>query len=180
MKSKYVFFAGLGLLVLSFVIAGVGAYEVGESIGAVSVLIIIFGFPVAGIIELCVRYRELEEKRKARLAKIKAERAVREEEHRKEWQHREIERQKKNRIVEVKYLGTGKTTQKRGGLGGFLLGGLFGGPIGAVVGAAIPENGDALQRFAVKYADGRVVIKDLHPNSWEYKELVKYVKWEDL
>lgn len=89
-------------------------------------------------------------------------------------------RKKRTDIVEVKYLGTGATTQKRGGLGGFLLGGLFAGPIGAVVGAAIPENGDALQRFAVKYANGRVVIKDLHPNSWEYEELVKYVKWEDL
>ena len=146
----------------------------------ISIMTVVVGIPVGLIVYVLVNYRELEEKRKARLAKIREENRVRQEEHRKEWQSKEIERQKKYQIVEVKYLGLGKTTQKRGGLGGFLLGGFFGGPIGAVVGAMIPENGDALQRFAVKYADGRVVIKDLHPNSWEYKKLVKLVKWEDL
>ena len=85
-----------------------------------------------------------------------------------------------NGIVEVKYLGAGGMTQKRGGLGGALLGGFFAGPLGAVVGAAIPKNGEEKHRFAVKYADGRVKIKELHPNSWEYKELMKYVKWEEL
>lgn len=89
-------------------------------------------------------------------------------------------RRKRTDIVEVKYLGVGGTSQKRGGLGGALLGGFFAGPLGAVVGAAIPKNAEGLQRFAVKYADGRVKIKELHPNSWEYKELMKYVSWDDI
>jgi hypothetical protein len=81
----------------------------------------------------------------------------------------------------VKLLDGGSTTYKRGGLGGAVVGGLIGGLPGAVVGAAMPSaDGTQKQKFAVKYSDGRVVIKELHPNEWEYKELMKYVKWEDI
>ena len=84
-------------------------------------------------------------------------------------------------IVEVKLLDGGSTTYKRGGLGGAVVGGLIGGLPGAVVGAAMPgTDGTQKQKFAVKYSDGRVVIKELHPNEWEYKELMKYVKWENI
>lgn len=89
-------------------------------------------------------------------------------------------RKKRTEIVEVKYLGSGMTRQKRGGLGGALLGGFFGGPLGAVVGAAIPKNAEDLQRFAVKYGDGRVVIREVHRNSLEYKKLMERVKWEEI
>ena len=40
--------------------------------------------------------------------------------------------------------------------------------------------GQQLQRFAIKYADGHIVIKEVHPDTWEYKKLMKYVKWEDI
>ena len=40
--------------------------------------------------------------------------------------------------------------------------------------------GQQLQRFAIKYADGHIVIKEVHPDTWEYKRLMKYVKWEDI
>lgn len=183
MKSKYVFFAGLSLFVLGLIIAVAGAYDFGKTCGVFGGVMMLLGFPIAGIVEMCVRYRELEEKRKAKLAKIKAEQAenrAHQEERRKELQQKEIERQKKKQIVEVKYLGAGATTQKRGGLGGAVVGGFIAGPLGAVVGASIPKNAEGLQRFAVKYGDGRVVIKEVHPNSWEYKELMKYVKWEKI
>lgn len=145
--------------------------------------LLVLSVPVLGIVYMCVNYRKLEENRKAKLAKIKVEQAenrARQEEFRKEQEAKAAERRKKYQIVEVKYLGAGGMTQKRGGLGGAMLGGFFAGPLGAVVGAAIPKNGEEKQRFAVKYGDGRVEIKELHPNSWEYKELMKYVKWEDL
>ena len=84
-------------------------------------------------------------------------------------------------IVEVKLLEGGSTSYKRSGVGGAVIGGLVGGVPGAVIGAAIPStDGTQKQKFAVKYSDGSVVIKELHPNSWEYKELMKYVKWEDV
>jgi hypothetical protein len=84
-------------------------------------------------------------------------------------------------IVEVKMLGGGSTAYKHRGVGGAVVGGLIGGVPGAIVGAALPStDGTQKQKFAVKYSDGKVVIKELHPNSWEYKELMKYVKWEDI
>lgn len=84
-------------------------------------------------------------------------------------------------IVEVKLLAGGSTSYKRNGAGGAVIGGLVGGLPGAVIGASLPStDGTQKQKFAVKYSDGRVVIKELHPNSWEYKELMKHVKWEDI
>jgi hypothetical protein len=80
----------------------------------------------------------------------------------------------------VKLLGGGSVKQKRAGAGGFALGGLLFGLPGAIAGAFIPDGTEQRQRFAVKYGDGRVEVKELHPNSWEYKELMKHVKWEDL
>lgn len=83
-------------------------------------------------------------------------------------------------IVEVKLLGGGSVKQKRAGAGGFLLGGFLFGLPGAVAGSFIPDGTERLQRFAVRYGDGHVEVKECHPNSWEYKELIKHVKWEDL
>ena len=84
-------------------------------------------------------------------------------------------------IVEVKLLDGGSVDFKRGGLGGAMVGGLVAGPLGAMVGATAHKGrGTQLQKFAVKYSDGHVVIKECHPNSWEYKDLMKYVKWEDM
>ena len=183
MKSKYVFFLGLGLFVLGLIIGIVGPEEFGITVATIGGMIMLPGFLISLIIEMCICHQELEEKRKAKLKKIKAEQAenrVRQEELQKERKQKENERQKKNQIVEVKYLGSGATTQKRGGLGGAVVGGMVAGPLGAVVGASIPKNAEGLQRFAVKYGNGRIEIKEVHPNSWEYKELMKYVKWDEI
>ena len=84
-------------------------------------------------------------------------------------------------IVAVKLLPGNSTEYKSGSLGGAIIGGFLGGTIGAVIGATIPKKSDKTsQKFAIKYSDGRVEIKDVHPNSWEYKELMKYVKWEEI
>lgn len=83
-------------------------------------------------------------------------------------------------IVEVKPLGPGAWARKCGGLSGAMVGALTAGPLGAVVGAVLPTKGERLQRFAVRYADGHIEVKDLSPNNWEYKKLMKYVKWEDI
>lgn len=95
------------------------------------------------------------------------------------WQKRQEMKYAKS-IVEVKLLGGGSVKQKRAGAGGFALGGLLFGLPGAIAGAVIPDGTEQRQRFAVKYGDGQVEVKELHPNSWEYKELMKHVKWEDL
>lgn len=179
MKSLYVVLVGFLTLFLGAVVAACGYDALGESIGMVGGVIMIPGYLVAAIVELIVRREELEKKRLARLEKVK-ERKKLAEENRRKYMWKEIERNKKRTIVEAKYLGSGATTQKRGGLGGAVLGGMVAGPLGAVVGAAVPKNSDGLQRFAVKYADGHVAIKEVHPNSWEYKELMKYVKWDEL
>lgn len=61
-----------------------------------------------------------------------------------------------NRIVEVKLLPGGSTVFRMGIIG------------------------QQLQKFAIKYADGHIVIKEVHPDTFEYKKLMKYVKWEDI
>lgn len=61
-----------------------------------------------------------------------------------------------NRIVEVKLLSGGSTVFRMGIVG------------------------QQLQKFAIKYADGHVVIKEVHPDTFEYKKLMKYVSWEDI
>lgn len=85
------------------------------------------------------------------------------------------------KIAEVKLLSGGSTEFKRGGLKGALIGGFFGGGIGAAVGA-VTRNGKAVdkQRFAVKYQDGHVEIKECDVGSQKYKTLMGYVKWEDI
>lgn len=105
-----------------------------------------------------------------------AERRAKAEE---QWQKREAMKYARS-IVEVKLLGGGSVKQKRAGVGGFALGGFLFGLPGAIVGSFIPDGTEQRQRFAVRYGDGRVEVKELHPNSWEYKELMKHVKWEDL
>ena len=37
-----------------------------------------------------------------------------------------------------------------------------------------------LQKFAIKYSDGHIEIKEVHPDTGEYKKLMKYVNWEDI
>lgn len=183
MKSKYVFWAGLGLFVVGLIIAVVGEHECGVTVGAIGGVIMFPVFLIALIVEMCIRYRELEEKRKAKLEKMKLEQLERQalrSELQKERRQKENKRRMQSQIVEVKYLGTGPAIQKRGGLGGAVMGGMVAGPIGAVVGASIPKNTKGLHRFAVKYGNGRIEIKEVHQNSWEYKNLMKYVKWDEL
>lgn len=84
-------------------------------------------------------------------------------------------------IVEVKLLDGGSTTYKRGGLGGAAFGGFIGGAPGAIIGAVLPSGkGTQKQKFAVKYGDGSVMIRECEPGSSEYKELMKHVKWEEI
>lgn len=82
------------------------------------------------------------------------------------------------KIVEVKLLGAGSTDYRS--VGGAVVGGMVAGPLGAVIGGAHGGKGKQRQRFAVKYEDGSVVIKEVRVNSREYNELMKYVDWEDI
>lgn len=82
------------------------------------------------------------------------------------------------KIVEVKLLGAGSTDYRS--VGGAVVGGMVAGPLGAVIGGAHGGKGKQRQRFAVKYDDGSVVIKEVRVNSREYNELMKYVSWEDV
>lgn len=175
MKSKYVLIAD-GLMFFLGLIAAVcgstnfGAGLLGFSVIILPIILIIF------LVECCVVHRKKRPVDEAKEARRKAQ----QERYEREAEARRLAKQRAKTIVEVKMLGTGATSQKRGGLGGALLGGFVAGPVGAVVGATIPTNGEQKVRFAVKYGDGRVEVKELHPNSWEYKELMKHVKWEDL
>lgn len=82
------------------------------------------------------------------------------------------------KIVEVKLLGAGSTDYRS--LGGAVFGGMVAGPIGAVIGGAHGGKGKQRQRFAVKYDDGSVVIKEVRVNSREYNELMKHVSWDEI
>lgn len=139
-----------------------------EMLLVISIILIIVLFALVPVVKKSEAQKRWEEKnRKAN------EDAMRREQ---EWKyaHGKV-------IVEVKLLGGGSTAYKHRGVSGAIVGGFFGSIPGAVVGAALPStDGTQKQRFAVKYSDGKVVIKELHPNSWEYKELMKYVKWEDV
>jgi hypothetical protein len=122
------------------------------------------------------KYRLKAEKLQAEKDRLRAEREVR----RAETHRKEERRRYENSIVEVKIIGGGSTKNKTHGLGGAIVGGALFGVPGAIVGSVIPKGTEQMVRFAVKYGSGKVVIKECHPNSWEYKELMKHVKWEDL
>lgn len=82
------------------------------------------------------------------------------------------------KIIEVKLLGAGSTDYRS--FGGAVVGGMVAGPIGAVIGGAHGGKGKQRQRFAVKYDDGSVVIREVRVGSSEYNNLIKYVNWEDI
>lgn len=82
------------------------------------------------------------------------------------------------KIVEVKLLGAGSTSYRS--FGGAVVGGMVAGPLGAVIGGTQGGKGKQRQRFAVKYDDGSVVIREARVNSREYNELMKYVSWDEI
>lgn len=82
------------------------------------------------------------------------------------------------KIVEVKLLGAGSSDYRSAG--GALLGGMVAGPLGAVIGGTHGGSGKQKQRFAVKYSDGSVAIKEVRVNSREYNELMKHVDWDEI
>lgn len=81
-------------------------------------------------------------------------------------------------IVEVKPLGTGSTDYRS--FGGAVVGGMVAGPLGAVIGGTQGGKGTQKLRFAIKYSDGSVKVKEVRPGSLEHNELMKYVSWEDI
>lgn len=83
-----------------------------------------------------------------------------------------------NKIVEVKLLGAGSTDYRS--FGGAVVGGMVAGPLGAVIGGAHGGKGKQRQRFAVKYEDGSVLIREVRVGSSEYNNLMKYVNWDDI
>ena len=82
------------------------------------------------------------------------------------------------KIVEVKLLGAGSTDYRS--FGGAVVGGMVAGPLGAVIGGAHGGGGKQRQRFAVKYDDGSVVIREVRAGSSEYNNLMKYVNWDEI
>lgn len=82
------------------------------------------------------------------------------------------------KIVEVKLLGAGSTDYRS--FGGAVVGGMVAGPLGAVIGGAHGGKGKQRQRFAVKYDDGSVVIREVRVGSSEYNNLMKYVSWDEV
>ena len=82
------------------------------------------------------------------------------------------------KIVEVKLLGAGSTDYRS--FGGAVVGGMVAGPIGAIIGGTQGGGGKQRQRFAVKYDDGSVVIREVRVNSAEYNNLMKYVSWDEI
>lgn len=82
------------------------------------------------------------------------------------------------KIVEVKLLGAGSTDYRS--FGGAVVGGMVAGPLGAVIGGVHGGKGKQRQRFAVKYDDGSVVIREVRVGSSEYNNLMKYVNWDEI
>lgn len=82
------------------------------------------------------------------------------------------------KIVEVKLLGAGSTDYRS--VGGAVVGGMVAGPLGAVIGGAHGGKGKQRQRFAVKYDDGSVEIREVRVGSSEYNNLMKYVSLDEI
>jgi hypothetical protein len=91
------------------------------------------------------------------------------EELKRAWEQERISR----KIVEVIPMGVSGRKDECGGVKGAMLGAFLGGVPGAVVGAALPINSAVLHRFAVKYGNGEVIIRDCVQDSSEYKALMK-------
>ena len=86
------------------------------------------------------------------------------------------QRRVSEKIVEVKRLGITNAEFKRGGLKGALFGGFIGGVPGAIIGSVLPWGKSVpVESFAVKYGDGKVVIRQCMQRSSEYKALMKRV-----
>ena len=160
----------LGAYVALMVVMGVLAYAgLADFAGTVMAIAVLMFVPVV-IIAAGVHLRKNREKyqEKAERARLEAE------------QNR-VELAEARRIVEVKLLGGGTTNYKRNGLGGAVVGAMVAGPVGALIGGtASSGKGKQKQKFAVKYGDGSVSIVECDRRSRRYKELMGYVKWEEL
>lgn len=84
-------------------------------------------------------------------------------------------------IAEVKLIGGGTVKNHKYGMKGAAVGGLIGGVPGAVVGAVMPNGKQTQkQKFAVKYQDGHIEIKECAPGTREYNNLIAYLGWENI
>lgn len=163
------------LLFIGGCAVGVAGNDAGVSVMSASIVLLLV-LPLVGAIENAVDRKRHPEKYAEKQRKHKAEMQA----YKKAQEDKLARRRQSQTIVEVKLIGGGSSVHKRYGLGGAVVGGLLFNIPGAIVGAMIPKGSEQLQRFIVKYGDGHIETKDIHPNSREYKQLIKHVKFEDF
>lgn len=171
MKVTKAFVAMLPVIFITGCSLGLAEIEIGFYMMPISILMVFLILPVF-CIERAVDMSLHPDKYAAKKAKCEADKA--------EARTKREAMKYARSIVEVKIIGGGSTVTTTHGLGGAIVGGALFGVPGAIVGSVIPKGSEQKVRFAVKYGSGKVEIQEHHPNSWEYKELMKHVKWEDL